>query len=262
MENVASEDVRADPGRKEVVAPPYVSFSTVKNLLDWLGSEGVPLRLDRSFWQGKYSGSTGTQLMAALRFLGLLQGDRPMPDLESLVEATTGDRRFILKELLKDSYGAVPFEELERATPAMLRGWFRAYPIGGHTLRKAISFFVHAAREAEMPMSNAVRKMAKSKVTSAPAGAARERRTARPGPASPVPRQRTGGLRPSLQGREHSQTTIALQSGGVVTVGLAVDLFELSDRDREFVLALVDLAQGYQDGLADVPGGGGGASDG
>ena len=259
MENVASKDVRADPRRKEVVAPPYVSFSTVKNLLDWLSSEGVPLRLDRSFWQGKYSGSTGTQLMAALRFLGLLQEDRPMPDLESLVEATTGDRRFILKELLKDSYGAVPFEELERATPAMLRGWFRAYPIDGHTLRKAISFFVHAAREAEIPMSNAVRKMAKNR---APATPARERRTARPGPASPAPLQRTGSLRPSLQGREHSQTTIALQSGGVVTVGLAVDLFELSDRDREFVLALVDLAQGYQDGLADAPGGGGGASDG
>ena len=91
-----------------------------------------------------------------------------MPDLESLVEATTGERRFILKELLKHSYGAVPFDELERATPAMLRGWFRAYPIDGHTLRKAISFFVNAAREAEMPMSNSVRKMAKSRAAAVP----------------------------------------------------------------------------------------------
>ena len=110
-------------------------------------------------------------------------------------------------------------------------------------------------------MSNAVRKMAKNRAPAAPAGAARERRTARSGPEPPALRQRTGGLRPDQQGRDHSQTTIALESGGVVTVGLAVDLFELSDRDREFVLALVDLAQRYQEGLVDGPGGGGGASD-
>ncbi len=260
IDNAASEDVQVAMGRNEVVAPPYVSFNTVKNLLDWLNSEGVPLRLDRSFWQAKFSGSTGTQLMAALRFLGLLQGNRPMPDLESLVEATTGERRFILKELLKHSYGAVPFDELERATPAMLRGWFRAYPIDGHTLRKAISFFVNAAREAEMPMSNSVRKMAKSRAAAVPTGAARERRTARPDLSSPAPHQRPGGLIPGQQGRQHSQTAIDLESGGVVTVGLAVDLFELSDRDREFVLALVDLAQRYQEELADAPGGRGRAT--
>ena len=45
-----------------------------------------------------------------------------------------------------------------------------------------------------------------------------------------------------------------------MTVGLAVDLFELSDRDREFVLALVDLAQRYQEELADAPGGRGRAT--
>ena len=103
-------------------------------MLDWLRSEGVPLRFDRSFWQAKFSGSTGTQLVAALRFLGLLQDDRPLPDLESLVDAATDERRFILKELLKDSYATVPFDELDRATPAMVRRWFRAYPVDGHTL--------------------------------------------------------------------------------------------------------------------------------
>ena len=51
IDNAASEDVQVAMGRNEVVAPPYVSFNTVKNLLDWLNSEGVPLRLDRSFWQ-------------------------------------------------------------------------------------------------------------------------------------------------------------------------------------------------------------------
>ena len=59
--------------------------------------------------------------------------------------------------------GGLPFDELDRATPAMLKAWFRAYPIDGHTMRKAISFFINAAKEAELPMSNAIRKMAKSR---------------------------------------------------------------------------------------------------
>ena len=229
----------------EAVAPPYVSFNTFRTLLDWLRSEGVPLRFDRSFWQAKFSGSTGTQLVATLRFLGLLQGDRPLPDLESLVDAATDERRFILKELLKDSYATVPFDELDRATPAMVRRWFRAYPVDGHTLRKAISFFVNAVRDAEMPMSNAVRKMARSKTSPpAPRAAPRDRRhsnAASPGQGERQPRQG-----PTEAGPESSRTRIALESGGAVTLDLAVDLFQLSERDRDFVLRLVDLTRGYQ----------------
>ena len=126
----------AGTGRDEAISPPYVSFNTFRTLLEWLRSEGVPLRFDRSFWQTKFSGSTGTQLVAALRFLGLLEGETPPSDLQVLVDATPEERRFILKEILRDSYRAVPFEELDRATPAMVRRWFRAYPIDGHTLRK------------------------------------------------------------------------------------------------------------------------------
>ena len=31
------------------LSPPYISYLTFKNLLEWLGTEGVPLRFDRSF---------------------------------------------------------------------------------------------------------------------------------------------------------------------------------------------------------------------
>ena len=235
--------------RAEVVAPPYVSFNTFRALLDWLKTEGVPLQFDRSFWQAKFSGSTGTQLVAALRFLGLLRADRPLPDLEGLVEATTADRRFVLKELLRDSYAAVPFDELDRATPAMIRRWFSTYPIDGHTLRKAISFFVSAAKEAEIPMSNAVSKMSKSKTART---AARDRQDARRTMAATPTDERRKALaerRPDWTGDRNSaplnRTTVTLESGGVVTVDLAVDLFRLSDGDREFVLKLVELTRSY-----------------
>ena len=232
---------------RHIATPPYVSFNTFKTLLEWLGAEGVPLRLDRSFWRAEFSGTTGTQLVAALRFLSLLSEDRPLPDLEGLVKAPLDERRVILRELLKDSYSALPFDELDRATPSMVRQWFGAYPIDGHTLRKAISFFVNAAREAELPMSNAVRKMAKTKAAvSYPTGTketARER-----GPVSA--NAGDGGQRPRTSGgraTSGSRTTIPLDSGGVISLDVSVDLFQLSERDREFVLKLVDLTRGYQE---------------
>lgn len=240
----------------EVTAPPYVSFNTFRTLLEWLRSEGVPLRFDRSFWQAKFSGSTGSQLVAALRFLGLLKGDRPVPDLENLVEADFDERRFVLRELLTDSYAAVPFNELDRATPAMLRRWFSAYPIDGHTLRKAISFFVSAAKEAEVPMSNAVSKMSKSKASRT--AAAREKQVAHRATAthaderysaSPVDRLERSVDRPTTP---LSRTMINLNSGGAVTVDLAVDLFHLSDQDREFVLKLVEHTRSYKQESPDL----------
>jgi hypothetical protein len=249
---MTNEAVPAERDR-EVIAPPYVSFSTFKTLLDWLRSEGVPLRLDRSFWQGKFSGSTGAQLMAALRFLGLLKGDRPLEDLEGLVAASMDDRRFILKELLKDSYAAVPFDDLDRATPAMVRRWFRAYPVDGHTMRKAISFFVNAAREAEMPMSGAVRRMVRVKTTPVVRAAPRER--AHVAPTDEAPTRRVVGEQLGTpgspasgpgQGASGNRTTIVLESGGVVTMDVAVDLFQISAKDRQFVWSLVDLANSYQ----------------
>ena len=225
----------------ESIAPPYVSFSTFRTLLDWLRTEAVPLRFDRSFWQAKFSGSNGTQLVSALRFLGLLRGDSPLPNLERLANATPDERRLVLAERLFHSYAAIPFDELPRATPAMVKAWFRVYPIAGHTLRKAISFFVNAAKEAEIPMSNAVRKMAKSK-SSAPAGSlAREKQGLQP----TTDALSTGEQRRAAPSGKRSQSIITLDSGGSVTVGLDVDLFRLSESDRQFVLKLVSLTRSY-----------------
>ena len=259
-------DGGAERPRREAVTPPYVSFNTFRTLIDWLRSEGVPLRYDRSFWQAKFSGSTGTQLVAALRFLGLLEGDGPTPDLDRMANAAPDERRLILRELLKDSYDSVPFEELDRATPAMVKGWFRAYPVDGHTLRKAVSFFVNATKYAGVPISNAVSKMAKSRVAGPAGGGTRDKQVTERAIVdvdSAGPRRTPRGERaaPGRSGAQPSRITIGLESGGGVTVDVAVDLFQLSDRDREFVLRLVDLTRSYEGrqgkpeaGTEDTPG--------
>lgn len=229
-------------------APPYVSYNTFRTLLEWLKAEGVPLQFDRSFWRSKFSGSNGTQLVAALRFLGLLSGDEPLDNLERLVNATLEERRSLLAIMLRASYLAVPFEELPRATPSMVRGWFRSYPIDGHTLRKAISFFVNAVKDADLPISNAVTKMAKAR--SAPRNASPT--NIRLGVPRVVPQSKKAASddpAPELGqvARTHeSQRIVSLESGGTVALALNVDLFGLSDRDREFVLELVGLTRGYE----------------
>ena len=229
-----------------MMPPPYVSFSTFRTLREWLGDEGVPLRFDRSFWETKFSGSTGTQLVAALRFLGLLDQEQPQQGMERMAEASAAEWRFFLAELLHDSYTAVPFSELPRATPAMVRGWFRAYPVDGHTLRKAISFFVSAAKEAELPMSNGVRKMAKGRPARQPVTAAPDRAEgSRMQTPSAEPRPAASTRVSPDAGCSANQTVVNLESGGTVTLSVAVDLFQLSERDRGFVLGLIDQTKGY-----------------
>ena len=58
-----------DKGKRTL--PPYVSYRTFRNFIDGL-QMGIPARIDRSYWGDRYSGSSGTQLMTALRFLGLI----------------------------------------------------------------------------------------------------------------------------------------------------------------------------------------------
>ena len=238
--------------RDLAMPPPYVSFSTFRTLRDWLGDEGVPLRFDRSFWEGKFSGSTGTQLVAALRFLGLLDQDIPRPSMERVAQASTDEWRDILAQLMVDAYTIVPFEELPRATPAMVRGWFRAYPLDGHTLRKAISFFVSAAKEAGVPMSNAVRKMARGSSSRQAGAGATDRPESQRVAAGPRHRTPDPSTPPVHRGGQPNEMVVDLDSGGAVTLSVAVDLFRLSERDREFVLRLIDLTKGYST-VADEP---------
>ena len=67
--------------------PPYTSYRTFKTFIEDLHEHGVPSRIDRSVLT-RFSGIVGTQLMHALRFLGLIEDDgRPTERLKGLVKA-------------------------------------------------------------------------------------------------------------------------------------------------------------------------------
>jgi len=230
-------------------SPPYISFLTFNNCITWLDTEGIPLRFDRSFWQKKYSGSTGPQVMSGLRFLGLLKGDAPQPRLEALVRAEGYERKTLLARIFREAYKLIDFDSLPRATPSMLRERFHAYNLEGDTLRKAESFFINGCKSVDIPLSNALRKKARNKLSGSAVGASKERKRG----GEKVGESIDMGQRqpqPLFPGKYRGQISrIALVSGGEVTLALNVDLFQLSKEDRDFVLSLVDIMKAYDMGL-------------
>lgn len=152
----------ADP--KPTTTPVYVSYLTFANLLDWLRElKTIPTQFDRSFWGERYSGSTGVQLMSGLRFLGLLQENTPTERLEQIAMASNEDRKGLIAQVLRDAYGNTLVDGLARMTPAMLNKALHDLGTTDGTHRKAISFFVNAAKATDLPMPGNIAKQARNK---------------------------------------------------------------------------------------------------
>jgi len=135
-------------------SPPYVSFKTLLKFLEWLREDGVPTRLDRTFWGERLSGAYGFQMMGGFRFLDLIdQNNRPQPDLELMAQDRESRRDIIGTRLVKCYHGALRDLDLERASMGELQERFRVYHIEGETLRKALAFFIHAAEYCGLPLS-------------------------------------------------------------------------------------------------------------
>jgi hypothetical protein len=144
--------------------PMYASYLTFTTLLDWLReTKHIPSQFDRSWWGSKFSGSGGAQLMAGLRFLGLLNKDEPQERLEKLAFASNEERPALLAEILRDAYGADLLTGLSRMTPKMLTDRIGALGTTDATHRKAIAFFVNAAKAAQLPVPPAIAKQARNR---------------------------------------------------------------------------------------------------
>jgi len=160
-----------DSTPEQKAAPPYISFRTLLNLVERMADEGIPPRIDRSYLSG-LSGGYQTQVMAALRGLGLITDDGAVqPRLVDLVNRPA-ERPAVLATILQERYPeAVRLGEI-KATQGQLEEAFRPYGITGATLRKAVAFYLHAATYAGIQVSP----FFKTPSTSSEAGAARRRR--------------------------------------------------------------------------------------
>ena len=143
-----------EKGRKHL--PPYVSYRTFYNFIERL-QQRIPSRIDRSYWGDLLSGSTGTQLMAALRFLNLIDANgKPAERLKPLVAARGEQRARVLQEIANDAFDFVLNSslDLDSATYSQLQEVFHnTFQLTDDVSRKCVKFFIALANDAGMDVS-------------------------------------------------------------------------------------------------------------
>jgi hypothetical protein len=141
-----------DTESKGLGAPPYISFKTLTNLLERLQQTHLPRRIDRSYLDGM-SGGYQTQVIAALRWLDLIGEKGEVTPVLAQLATSPESRPQIIAELLRARYLSVFALSDANATQGQLEEAFRDFGVSGSTLRRAVAFFLHAARYAEIPVS-------------------------------------------------------------------------------------------------------------
>jgi Family of unknown function (DUF5343) len=190
--------------------PPYTSYRTFKTFIEDLHQHGVPSRIDRSVLT-RFSGIVGTQLMHALRFLGLIEDDgRPTERLKALVKAHgTGHWPETLLETLGDEYAPMFAIDLETATPSHFNEAFRrAFPAADAVVQKCVTFFLYAANDAGVKISGRVLKGRKPRLLTPRRKAARPAFAHSPMKEFEAPSQLREAVPPSLplpEGRKPSE---------------------------------------------------------
>ena len=165
--------------------PPYVPYRTFQTFLEFLLDEGIPGRIDKTVWGPRFSGSSGTQLMTALKVLTLVDADgHPSHELEDLVHAEGDDRRALLRRILERFYVPVFELDLARASKGQFHEAFRSFGTKEGVLTKCEAFFIRAAQAAGIELSKRIlvgrHGASKGRATAA---AARQRVPAQPAPA-------------------------------------------------------------------------------
>ncbi len=166
------------PSDEESFTPPYISFQTLENTLDRMHGEGIPSRVDRSYLSS-WSGSAQAQFLRAARSIGLLDADgHPTERLLDLVEKQSV-RPELIREMVRQYYGDA-LALGENATQAQLEEVFRSYPgISGSTVRKAVAFYMHAARAGGIRLSPHFKAVRNGSSTASPSGTKRASRARR-----------------------------------------------------------------------------------
>jgi hypothetical protein len=217
---------------------PYLPFATFINSFDVL-AQGVPPRLDRTLW--RQSGLVQGQIMNAYRFFGLVNDDDSSNDWLVRMAKTPDQRPAVLKDLIEAQYYDVLDEhDLTKMTLKMLEDEFeKHFAVTGTTKQKAVTFFLKAAKFADMPLSTFLQAQLRN------TGARKKRGPKQRGelqdgeitaPAAPQSQIPVGAI-------SHS---VKLVSGGTVAVIVSANPFSMPADDRAFVFSMIDKVQEYE----------------
>jgi len=220
--------------RDTVIPAPYLPFKTFLGSLDPF-SQSIPPRIDRTLWN--QSGLVQGLIMNAYRYFHLVDAnDKPTPQLQQLVKSKNESRKAQIKDLITISYPEiVSLHDLATMTPKMLDELMEKYNVTGETKKKAVTFFLQAAKFAEMPLSSFLTEKIRS--TSGP------RR--RPATVSATNNRVTTGTPSGIASTNTKR--IYLASNGTVEMTISYDPFSISKDDRDFVFELIDRLQQYDE---------------
>jgi hypothetical protein len=137
------------------LSAPYTAFQSVKTALTQFKEHGTPSRVDRTVLP-TFSGAVGSQVVTAFRFLKLIDANNSARgELDELVQAVgTDEWTASLRTVLQSAYAPLFGLNLETASPSQFTELFRReYPGTEDVSRKAMTFFLNAARDAEIKIS-------------------------------------------------------------------------------------------------------------
>jgi hypothetical protein len=216
--------------QKKAIPAAYLPFKTFISSVEAL-EHGIPRRLDRTIWRGQ-SGIVQGQIMMAFRFLGLINDkDEPTMMLRELVEKK-GDRPIEIRNLIEDAYiDLFNDHDLTKTTPKMLDEAMSQYNVGGDTRRKAVAFFLRAAKYAELPMHP----LLAAQTRNASNGVRKKRR-----PKETIDAPSTGPGAPSNDGSPKEVIEVKLPSGGLITLMISAKWTDMSGEEWTFVRGLVE----------------------
>jgi hypothetical protein len=236
--------------------PPYMSFQTFLTFIEELASRPLPPKIDRSMMTSK-SGTDQNNLMSALKGFALINGDhRVEPTLVQLATSDETKRNEKLGELVRAYYpDQIVVSEQNGTEGQLVESFKQSFSLDTtETRRKAITFFLHAARVAGIPLSP---HFPPTRTGSGSPGTPRPKRPGKrrtPPAASGAGASNSAATQPNQP--DGDTYSVSLHSGGSVSVVVTVNLFALSTEDRNFVIDLVDRLKGYPrspDAVEDVP---------
>ena len=221
---------------------PYLSFKTFRSGVQSLRANALPTHIDRSVWPSK-SGADQTTLLAAFRFLGLIDANNAVrPRLQELVAAKedTDTEKEVLCGILREHYADLFALNLETITPSQFAEAIGEYGPNRTTRDRARRFFLKAAAHCGVKMSSLLTAR-KPRGTGAKAnGASSQRKQVR------KPEHKTPDPPQDVQ-RSSAMKVIKLPGAqGELMLSGTFNPFELVDSERELVFSIIDSMKAFE----------------
>ena len=229
---------------------PYASPSNVVALINRFRTRNLPEIVDSDFVRScGFSDAVISRIILALRFLQLIdEYGTPTDTLRALARSPEEEFRSLLEQVIRNAYHVelLVVDPVQDTQLQILDAFRRYEPASQH--KRMVMLFLQLCREAGMEVydSPRQRQLQQKHVSKTPLLQSKQQRKGKR--VSEKPRVIDTGFRESSSENsgKANQTMVELESGGQVIVSLSVDIFQLSERDRIFVLSIVDLIRNYK----------------